>query len=1208
MKIDLNASLSSVSPDGLEEPVGREIVFSGKEEWVLRWLLKKLEAQGNDARLDPQAWLLMKKLVEQIPVVNVARLLSAHNFLQTLEKTLKDGLAQAQDIRQGQAASPTNDLKGPSDISDASGSSSTLIGTSTPGPTKQSRKRKRPAASMEEIMSTSPPSDNAHLIETLFCSLLGALSQLVEMSTKPSNGESVFAGQYMTAILRTDPNRTACILRSAFNAAEFLMRNDQLSGSAMSLTVASAVASFVTIWEYRSSALTEDLFGRASNEAFASHCLVPALVLLSSCREYQHKYSVLARTVTMLEQLLARHIVLPSRSDFLAAREQGASKASLDSILPSDNTPLALLEPLRSIDSELAPNNTPTAGNNLDMRVVSTIPLLFDVAVRCLPMDTQRKRIMEAPWLEAIFLNLTNQISLPIFSESAVFVSQQSLEIFEQMLQTAIDRNVSLETTILRSIVTRFSGILNIGKDSCRWTLIAKTLKLDANVFLIPTDVKPDPKGFSQPADKLLNTLFSQITTVGCTLLPTFSDDYKLIRSLIVLPLLREYAKARDLSGFLRHWHTELMAHEGSHSTSEDELPDAATSRHLSIWEDVDLINELRSLLESSLTAGQIIKALHSAMPDFEAFLDSGSGSLPGAYASLVVLDAILGAVQREETTDTVSGTVQSISQAITRLLSPSANWPKKHRWRLWHVATLINLQWPQAWSAHTQLHVEDTSTSGFPHIMWALNAIGGIVPSESGLDIVSWSFERYFDVVQAFHFILSCVFVKTRDNSVPSWFSEAVENIIMTIVPLLQYALTEAQREGRDPKFHWDGRPESVTSWDTLIVALATGLLRFPHFLKYATADSRFDLLQKLYRLAHWQDSVSEGNAKTLYMRPLVSVWEGLLEYEGILNNPIVLEDFLGIQVGALESESEPTTPSQGLDMFPDLAIRVLLNLPLAILRRHHREKILDSVLQRSLNLHTTSGFSSLTAHTSLMARLMEVPNASSILATDPAAIWDLARAFDQNCPGPDAEGLYAFEELVKLTLKHLISTKDQDRSRDYLKTFHTRLFDSLAEVGSTPANYGTQRLVKAALSMFWLHRDSLSKPLKEKEVKRLRRMYFDSLISDLMNFGESRRSDVPKPSRTTLLATLDSMTGYEDLLQSDKRRPAINSTFFDILTAMVPATDIADDTMPVESRTAYRVTSQVLTTIYTLVIYTQEKRGTSSMDLPLLLQLLRL
>ncbi len=59
---------------------------------------------------------------------------------------------------------------------------------------------------------------------------------------------------------------------------------------------------------------------------------------------------------------------------------------------------------------------------------------------------------------------------------------------------------------------------------------------------------------------------------------------------------------------------------------------------------------------------------------------------------------------------------------------------------------------------------------------------------------------------------------------------------------------------------------------------------------IRYTIAETRLNVLHNLYRLAHWQDSVSKENGKELYRTPFVRVWEGLLEYEDILNDPIVL------------------------------------------------------------------------------------------------------------------------------------------------------------------------------------------------------------------------------------------------------------------------------------------------------------------------------
>ncbi|OBT50069.1 hypothetical protein VE04_09989, partial [Pseudogymnoascus sp. 24MN13] len=48
--------------------------FHGREEWVLRWLLKKLG--GEEARRCPQAWRLLRCLVQRVPVPMAARCLN----------------------------------------------------------------------------------------------------------------------------------------------------------------------------------------------------------------------------------------------------------------------------------------------------------------------------------------------------------------------------------------------------------------------------------------------------------------------------------------------------------------------------------------------------------------------------------------------------------------------------------------------------------------------------------------------------------------------------------------------------------------------------------------------------------------------------------------------------------------------------------------------------------------------------------------------------------------------------------------------------------------------------------------------------------------------------------------------------------------------------------------------------------------------------
>lgn len=59
---------------------------------------------------------------------------------------------------------------------------------------------------------------------------------------------------------------------------------------------------------------------------------------------------------------------------------------------------------------------------------------------------------------------------------------------------------------------------------------------------------------------------------------------------------------------------------------------------------------------------------------------------------------------------------------------------------------------------------------------------------------------------------------------------------------------------------------------------------------LRYTTAATRFSVLQRLYWLYEWQDSIPAQPSETIEEKPLIGVWEGLLECDDVLEDPTVL------------------------------------------------------------------------------------------------------------------------------------------------------------------------------------------------------------------------------------------------------------------------------------------------------------------------------
>lgn len=264
VKIDLSASEISLQLEGSKDNVERPLGFSGKEEWVLRWLLKKLEAHDTSARLDPRAWSFMGSLVGRIPGENAARILNGHGLLCTLRESLTAGLAEARAAGGGHTSLPGAGQDKAHDTSDGSKSSSTAVGDPANRSTKQSRKRKRSGSLVENDSPTVAPDHTGQAIGNLFGSMVSLLNRLVSMSKTPSSEESDLAGQYMTAVLRTDPDGAASLLSTALRATEYLVLGEKFQIQGPFTVGSSPLAPFVGVWEYRSVS-TDDLSGRASN-------------------------------------------------------------------------------------------------------------------------------------------------------------------------------------------------------------------------------------------------------------------------------------------------------------------------------------------------------------------------------------------------------------------------------------------------------------------------------------------------------------------------------------------------------------------------------------------------------------------------------------------------------------------------------------------------------------------------------------------------------------------------------------------------------------------------------------------------------------------------------------------------------------------------------------------------------------------------------
>lgn len=341
---------------------------------------------------------------------------------------------------------------------------------------------------------------------------------------------------------------------------------------------------------------------------FSLHCSEALLALLKRTKAD----STTQDWKISLEKVIARNIIIPSKAN--AGEKQ-------------DST---LLQTLTRV---------------LVLQDVANAPILFDVAIRSLqPQGDRRRRPADNAWLQTVFTTL--KAAMP-----PTKTAEHNLAIRE-ILQSSIQHEVDLGLPELRSLTAEYV----IPEGNTDWELLEIMLKLDANVFLIPDEDKD-----------LLKDVLERITTIYFEQ-SWFQKSHHIV-SKIVVPLMNEFAKARDLSGFIRHWYTQLVNFE------QNRKDDAMFPADIfCAWEDEALQNELSSLLENSLTIQQIVQLVD--------WLAIEIVNHPGA--TVVILEAIASSIAREDVVDVVGTRLCYVlldNESFSTL-------DKRYSWRTWRVLT----------------------------------------------------------------------------------------------------------------------------------------------------------------------------------------------------------------------------------------------------------------------------------------------------------------------------------------------------------------------------------------------------------------------------------------------------------------------------------------------------------------------------------------
>ncbi len=321
--------------------------FHGREEWALRWLIKKM--QKPEARTSPIAWKLFRCLVERIPILPAAKILNERKVLTILRQALEEtAKIQGDDSKEEEAKSSKSG----------------------------SKKRRRSGELVENTVSDINTYDVAEAIYEAVDSFM----RIVDLSDVPDKNDAsdiAFAKKFMKLVVTTTEEEAATILNA------WLRITVEESVVTAAANQQNWVAPFVQIWSTRIQTVNSD-------KLTFKKCLEPALSLLA-----QTTIAIPQQWRDEIEKLVSQCVILPAKTAYGATRERDTSVLSsvVQEVVAEKPT---LSQPILDIAIRSTQITT-----NLRTRshAINWLQAVFKVLMEAIPDESKREKNAALAWM-----------------------------------------------------------------------------------------------------------------------------------------------------------------------------------------------------------------------------------------------------------------------------------------------------------------------------------------------------------------------------------------------------------------------------------------------------------------------------------------------------------------------------------------------------------------------------------------------------------------------------------------------------------------------------------------------------------------------------------------------------------------------------------------------------------------------------------------
>lgn len=471
--------------------VGYKDANKSREQWLLRWVVKRLNTEVEESDKsrqqellhDARTWSLLQHLIRTIPTHALRNIFNERHFWQVLgpclEATQKEILHGSEQDEFRNAASAVDSESG--------------------RPTKKRR--------------SSSDTARSSLLHEQICSVLTSLANALS-SSRESDGM-----QLVRPVIITIKADTAAILLGQVLSVLNLSRNSKERHE-----LSQCLQCYTQIWEH--STWTVDKSTKQSkHDLFRLHVLSYALDVLNPHIDHAEK-----ALHSSLERLIAVHYVLPTRRIFPKHGKSSRNAKATEQDEPNDRDAVvdAITRALEPIAARLCSHSCAR---------------LLRIACRIAPPNNLMERKAETLGIEALFYTLVylfNQIDFvkqcdhhDSEEEDSISSSAQHVKLLLDVLEKA---NVEPSSSYYKQFVENYLQQVDVDV-----AVLAQISKLNASLF-VP---KPDSHGIS-----LLNAVAGCIRgSVGWDQMKT-----ETFVSGILEPLIEAAGRARQLGPWIEFW------------------------------------------------------------------------------------------------------------------------------------------------------------------------------------------------------------------------------------------------------------------------------------------------------------------------------------------------------------------------------------------------------------------------------------------------------------------------------------------------------------------------------------------------------------------------------------------------------------------------------------------------------------------------------